>query len=122
MVTAATQGMIENTPDLDAYVYFVLHLFIGVVHTVAVLILVTAGGRVSGLSKRTRLFGVMTHGGQLSLHVILGTVAFFNWRLRYEDGSIPWWLMVVVVMIAIGMPLYLRGAHKDIGESNLVGR
>ncbi len=66
------------------------------------------------LSWATRAAGTAAHLGQLALHVILGTVAFFNWRLRGENGEIPWWLMVSVVLIAVGLPLYLRAAHRDL--------
>jgi hypothetical protein len=120
MVTAAVAGAVA--PAWDAYLYFILHLFVAVLHVVATAMLITAAGVASRFSVGTRVFGIIGHVGQLALHVILGVVAFFNFRLRGMDGEIPWWLMLAVAMIAIGLPFYLWGARRDLTELFPVGR
>ncbi len=117
MITAAAGAALSGPAAWDAWAYFLLHLLAAVVHATACLLLASEAGAKAGLQKFTRALGVQVHGGQLALHLILGTVAFFNWRLRGLDGSIPWWLMITVAAIALGYPLYLRGCHRDLTAS-----
>jgi Na+/phosphate symporter len=105
--------MIE-LPPTSAWFFFVLHLLAAMTHLVSVTMTLSPIGKKAGLRVRTRVAGIMSHGGAAALHVLLGLNSFFNWSLRNPDGTVPFHSMFVVVMITIGLPLYLYFAQADV--------
>jgi hypothetical protein len=56
----------------------------------------------------------MAHGGAGVLHFFLGINSFFGLSTRNPDGTVPWFSMLIVACIAVGLPCYLRFAQQDI--------
>lgn len=104
----------DGLPPTSAWIYFVLHLLAGATHLIAALMVLSPLAKRFGLSTRTRVAGVVAHGGSAFLHGFLGVNSFFGWSTRNADGTVPPHSMAIVAAIAIGLPLYLYLAQRDV--------
>jgi hypothetical protein len=103
-------------PPISAWFFFLLHLICALTHFSSTILLMSRWAVTSGLQTRTRVFGIMAHLGGGLLHVFLGINSFFGLSLRFADGTVPWWSMSLLVMMAIGLPAYLVSAQRDMLE------
>ncbi len=104
----------HDLPAPSAWLYFVFHLIASVSHFCSVVLLLASWGRQAGLRWPTRVFGIMAHGGAVGMHAVFGTIGFFNWRIRAPDGTVPWWFLIIMGILAIGLPMYLLFAQRDV--------
>ncbi len=102
-----------DLPPTSAWFYFLLHLLAATVHITSVVLTLSPLGARIGLRLRSKVAGIMSHGGSAALHVFLGINSFFGLSTRNPDGTVPAHSMLIVAMIAIGLPLYLYFAKAD---------
>jgi hypothetical protein len=103
-----------QTPTFTGWLFYVLNLIPVIIHIVSMTMLLSGKGTLAGLSLRTTITGALQHGVLICLHLLLGMHAFFNVRLIRVDGTVPWYMLVIIGSLAGLAPVYLRFAHKDL--------
>jgi hypothetical protein len=102
-------------PPLSAWLYFVFHLFAAVTHAISVLLLVLQWfSFMAGVRRSTRVIGMVAHGSASIMHFVFATIGFFNWRIRAPDGTVPWWFVLVMAGVGIGLPAYVFSVQRDL--------
>ncbi len=102
-------------PPLSAWLYFLFHLFAAVTHIISVLLLVLQWfSFMAGVRRSTRVIGMVAHGSASIMHFVFATIGFFNWRIRAPDGTVPWWFVLVMAGVGIGLPAYVFSVQRDL--------
>ncbi len=103
-----------DLPSLSAWLYFVLHLLAVVAHVSAMFLLTLGWDGRSGLAPLTRFFGACAHIGSAVLHGVFAMVGFFNFRIRAPDGTVPLWMLLTTLVLAVGWAGYVLLAQRDL--------
>jgi hypothetical protein len=102
-------------PPLSAWLYFVFHLFAAATHVISVVLLVAQWfSFMAGVRRSTRIIGMVAHGTASIMHFVFATIGFFNWRIRAPDGTVPWWFVLVMAGVGIGLPTYVFSVQRDL--------
>jgi hypothetical protein len=110
VITAAALAL----PPLSAWLYFVFHLIAAVTHTGSLVLLVVQWSFMSGIRRTTRAIGMVAHGSAAIMHFVFAAIGFFNWRIRAPDGSTPWWFVLVMAGVGLGLPAYVFLVQRDL--------
>ncbi len=111
MISAAALTL----PPLSAWLYFVFHLFAAVTHLISLLLLVMQWfSFMAGVRRSTRVIGMVAHASSAVMHFVFAFIGYFNWRIRAPDGTTPWWFVLVVAGVGIGLPAYVFSVQRDL--------